>query len=338
MIKEIIKSYSFVIPVKDEENTIALLFTTIREVMMSVELDDFEVIFIDDGSSDGSWCIMKQLALDYPLQVRAIRLRRNFGKSVALAAGFQEASGDIVFTMDADLQDDPHEIPKFIEKIDDGYDVVSGWKENRQDPFSKTLPSKFFNTVTSLITGIKLHDFNCGFKAYRREVKNSLKVYGEMHRYMPVLAHDIGFRIGEVSVKHHPRNYGSSKYGWERLVRGFLDLLSVMATTRYLQRPGHLFGGAGIISGFLGSSILFYMSILWFIGSRPIGSRPLFFLGILLVILSFQLISLGILAEIITRHSNVLPLDNLISDRCCTMVDYKSNNSKQTSKPSMPEP
>jgi glycosyltransferase involved in cell wall biosynthesis len=217
--------------------------------------------------------------------------------------------------MDADLQDDPSEIPKFLEKIEQGYDVVSGWKSNRQDPLSKTLPSKLFNKMTAKLTGIPLHDFNCGFKAYRKEVLDGIKIYGELHRYIPVLAQELGYTNTEVSVKHNKREFGVSKYGWERYTRGLVDLLTVLATTRYLTKPGHLFGGLGVGAGLSGTLILGYLGILWFMGLGPIGTRPLFFIGILLVILSIQMISLGVLAELITRHNDSGPTDNVISEK-----------------------
>lgn len=319
---------SFVIPAKDEQQTIEPLFHKIAQVMLTLGMCDFEVILIDDGSLDSSWCTMQHLVDTYPDQVKAVRLRRNFGKSVALAAGFRESSGDVVFTLDADLQDDPEEIPKFLAKLAEGNDLVSGWKENRQDPLNKTLPSQLFNKATAWITGIPLHDFNCGFKAYRSEVLTSVKLYGELHRYIPVLAHDVGFRIGEVSVRHHPRKHGTSKYGWERYARGFLDLLAVLATTRYLQKPGHLFGGLGITAGAFGTAILMGLSILWLLGSGPIGTRPLFFLGILLVLLSVQLISLGVLAELLTKHLGARPLDCFVVE--CYPCTLASKDSKET--------
>lgn len=303
---------SFVIPVKDEEQTIGTLYCGIADVLTKAGRSAFEVIFVDDGSTDASWKNISLLTHTYPGKARGVRLRRNFGKAAALRAGFAQATGHIVFTMDADLQDDPEEIPKFLEKLEEGYDVVSGWKLNRQDPLSKTLPSRLFNKVTSIMTGISLHDFNCGFKAYRKEVLQSIRLYGEMHRYIPVLAHDFGFRIGEVAVRHHPRQHGVSKYGWRRYLRGFLDLLTVMATTRFVQRPGHLFGGVGIGAGVSGTLILSYLSMLWFLNEGPIGNRPLFFLGILLVILSVQMISLGILAELLVHISEARSLDSFI--------------------------
>lgn len=309
-----IKSLSFVIPVKDEADTLESLSQKIIEITARYADLDCEVIFIDDGSQDQSWSIMNDLANQYPQQVKAMRLRRNFGKATALSLGFSECQGDVVFTMDADLQDDPEEIPKFLEKIAEGFDVVSGWKQNRQDPKSKTWPSKLFNKITAKMSGISLHDFNCGFKAYRREAIEDLQLYGELHRYIPVLAHDLGFRIGEVAVKHHERQFGVSKYGWERYARGFVDLLTVLATTRYLRKPGHLFGGVGMAFGVIGSLILAYLATLWFMGAGPIGTRPLFFVGILLVILSIQLLSIGILAELMNRHAPARPHEAIVSE------------------------
>ena len=306
---------SFVIPAKDEADSLETLFQKITTVMGHLPDYNFEVVFVDDGSSDKTWEIMESLAVDHPNRVIALRLRRNFGKAFALATGFQASHGDIIITMDADLQDDPEEIPRFIAMLEEGYDLVSGWKQNRQDPLSKTLPSRLFNKVTAWLSGVPLHDFNCGFKAYRREVLQSLRLYGELHRYVPVLAHDRGFRITEIPVKHHPREHGVSKYGWERYARGFLDLLTVLATTRYRHKPGHLFGGLGIASGLLGVAILTYLAVLWFSGVRPIGTRPLFFIGILLVILSIQLISVGLLAELITHHANEKPPEFAILER-----------------------
>ncbi len=304
---------SFVIPVKDEQHTLEPLFVGIQSSLENQDtVESFEIIFIDDGSEDDSWSEMTRLSDLFPNHVKAIKLRRNFGKAFALSCGFKACTGNIVFTMDADLQDDPAEISKFLEKISEGFDVVSGWKMNRQDPVSKTLPSKLFNHITAKISGIPLHDFNCGFKAYRKEVIEHVKIYGELHRYIPVLAHEMGFISTEVQVKHNKREFGVSKYGWERYVRGLLDLLTVLATTRYLKKPGHLFGGLGIVAGLIGTVILSYLGILWFIDDAPIGTRPLFSLGTLMVILSIQMLSLGMLAELITRHSDNGPTDAAI--------------------------
>lgn len=301
---------SFVIPVFNEEGTVRTLASMIIKTMKTVHCKSFEIIFIDDGSNDNSWEEIKVLHRSFGDMIKAKRFRRNFGKSEALNQGFKMVSGEIIFTMDADLQDDPKEIPKFLNKIQEGFDLVSGWKEKRNDPLSKTLPSKIFNIFTSKLSGIKIHDFNCGFKAYKREVIESINLYGELHRYIPVLAHELGFKVGEISVMHHPRVHGVSKYGLERYVRGFLDLLTVLTITKYLKRPCHLFGGIGILSGLLGTTSLAYLSFLWILGIRPIGTRPLLFFAILATILSVQLISFGLLAELYNRNnSNITSKD-----------------------------
>lgn len=297
---------SFVIPVKDEEASLNELTDRIFQSMSTESPDDdFEIIFIDDGSSDKSWSIMQSLSSRIP-KVSAIRFRRNMGKALALEAGFRACRGDIVFTMDADLQDDPKEISLFLKKLEQGFDLVSGWKRTRHDPLSKTLPSKLFNGVTARLSGVKLNDFNCGFKCYRREVIDSIRLYGEMHRYVPVLAADLGYRIGEIEVEHHPRAYGASKYGWERYVRGFIDLLTVMATTRWLVKPGHLFGSIGVLLGLVGGVSLAYMFIIWLLGSEPIGNRPLLIFGVLTTFASLQMLSLGVIAEFFVKS---VPID-----------------------------
>ncbi|WP_045215333.1 glycosyltransferase family 2 protein [Desulfonatronovibrio magnus] len=309
------KCISFVIPVKDEQDTLnELALSIIHEVQNMEGLYAPEIIFVDDGSKDNSWEIMKNLSTTYKDKVFAIKLRKNFGKATALEIGFSRASGEIVFTMDADLQDDPSEISRFLAELEQGFDMVSGWKRRRNDPFSKTIPSLLFNKVTSFATGIPLHDFNCGFKAYRKEVIEAIKLYGELHRYIPVLAHDYGFRVSEIEVKHHPRKHGISKYGINRYLRGLVDLFTVLATTRWLRKPGHLFGGVGIVSGIIGTGILMYLTVLWFIGLGPIGVRPLFFLGILLCILSVQMISLGIIAEFFIKTSSAIETRKFISE------------------------
>jgi glycosyltransferase involved in cell wall biosynthesis len=230
-----------------------------------------------------------------------VRFRRNYGKSAALAVGFKEAAGRYVITMDADLQDDPAEIPALIAKIKDGWDMVSGWKKKRYDPISKTIPSRFFNFVTARMSGIDIHDFNCGLKAYRNEVIKSVNIYGEMHRYIPVLAKMAGFTVSELVVHHHPRKYGKTKFGLSRFFKGFLDLLTVMFTSRYTQRPLHVFGTLGGGMLFAGFVINAWLTIEWLMG-YPVGNRPMLMLGVLLMLLGIQLISTGLLAEMITKN------------------------------------
>lgn len=312
---------SVVVPAKDEEANLGPLVDQLLAVFDGLDGGDHDIILVDDGSTDGTWDAMAALVATHAPRVKAVRLRRNFGKAVALDCGFRHARGSLIITMDADLQDDPAEIPRFLAAIDEGYDVVSGWKEDRQDPLSKTLPSRLFNWVTARITGIPLHDFNCGFKAYRREVLDRLQIYGELHRYIPVLAYDAGYSITEVPVHHRPRTQGRSKYGLERYARGVLDLITVLATTRYLHKPGHLFGGLGLLAGIAGTAILGYLSVLWVLGLGPIGNRPLFFLGVLLEILCIQLLSLGVLAELVTRHSNRLSTVDLVDEALLTGPD-----------------
>ena len=205
--------------------------------------------------------------------------------------------------MDGDLQDNPEEVPAFLAMLDQGYDLVSGWKKDRKDPFIKVISSRFFNLITSTFSGLKLHDFNCGFKAYRRKTLQYLPLYGELHRYIPVIVHNLGYKVGEIPVRHTPRKMGKSKYGMERYIRGFLDFLTVVTLTNFNQRPGHLFGGLGITIGIIGAVILVYLAVLWFLGDRPIGNRPLFFVGILATIMSVQFISLGLLAEMQLRNT-----------------------------------
>ena len=293
---------SFVIPLKDEVETLETLYQKIVESITPLDLS-FEVIFVDDGSTDGSFEIIKKLHMEDP-RVKGIRFRRNFGKSSALSAGFKKAVGDIVITMDADLQDDPTEIPRFIEMINKGYDVISGWKKVRYDPLSKTLPSRFFNRLTAWATGVDIHDFNCGFKAYRKEVVKSIEIYGELHRYIPALAYGKGFTVGEIVVTHHPRKYGRSKYGWERLFKGLLDLFTVVFLTRFFKRPMHIFGGTGAVMFVLGFIINLYLVIHKFLTDTPIGNRPLLTLGVLCMILGIQSLSLGLLGEMINNISS----------------------------------
>ncbi len=259
----------------------------------------YEILFIDDGSSDRSFEVLRTLKR-FDHRVKIIRFRRNYGKSAALSVGFQHAQGNIVITMDADLQDDPAEIPSLVKRINEGFDLVSGWKKTRRDPITKTIPSRFFNFVTGLMTGIRIHDFNCGLKAYRRDVVKTVKVYGELHRYVPVLAHWEGFRIGEMVVNHRPRKYGRTKFGPGRFWKGFLDLVTVLFTTRYFRRPLHLFGFWGMISALAGLIVDGWLAVEWFYG-RPLSNRPLFFGGILLIIVGIQFVSIGLLGELISK-------------------------------------
>lgn len=290
---------SVVIPVHDEERSVALLYDELSAAFAG-DSRTWEAVFVDDGSSDGTFAALTRLhgAND---NVRVVRLRRNFGKAAALDAGFGEATGDVVVTIDGDLQDDPSEIPRLLAKLDEGYDLVSGWKTKRRDPLTRRIPSRIFNTVAGKVSGVHLHDLNCGLKAYRAEVVEGMQLYGELHRYIPVLAHYRGYRVTELPVNHRPREHGRSNYGVERYVRGFLDLLTVTFMGRYRHRPLHLFGGLGLLAGMMGLAILVYLTIVKLTG-HAIGQRPLLTLGVLLVVVGIQLLSLGLLSELITSH------------------------------------
>jgi glycosyltransferase involved in cell wall biosynthesis len=291
---------SFVIPVFNEENTLKELYT---RILANIGDKSYEIIFINDGSRDNSYRVLKEIA-EQDSKVKIINFRTNFGKSAALQAGFNKAQGNIVITMDADLQDDPAEIPRFIQKVNEGYDLVVGWKKHRKDPISKRIPSKFFNTTTSFIFKLRLHDYNCGFKAYRKEVVKSIDIYGELHRYIPVLVKAKGFnRICEMPVHHHRRRYGKSKYGMERFVRGFLDLLTVMMITKYERSPLYLFGIGGLIISGIGFVICVYLAIAKIFFGIALGNRPLLFLGILLIVVGIQFISIGLIGEMIVYTS-----------------------------------
>jgi glycosyltransferase involved in cell wall biosynthesis len=291
---------SVVVPLYNEEESLRELHEQIRKV--ATELNKpYEIIFVDDGSSDRSFDVLRELR-SRDSHVKAIRFRRNFGKSAALSVGFKEASGEYVVTMDADLQDDPKEIPGLLETMGTSFDLVSGWKKKRYDPLSKTLPSRFFNYVTGKMTGIPIHDFNCGLKAYRNVVVKSLNVHGELHRFIPVLAHWAGYKVAEKSVQHHPRKFGRTKYGISRFFNGFLDLLTVLFTTRYLRRPLHLFGVWGIVAFIAGVLIDGFLSIERVLGLTSLSDRPLFLVGFLLIIIGVQFVSIGLLGEMITRQ------------------------------------
>jgi glycosyltransferase involved in cell wall biosynthesis len=290
---------SVVVPVHNEERSIALLYDELRSALEPLE-HDWEAIFVDDGSTDGTFAALTRLH-NSVVNVRVVRLRRNFGKAAALVAGFDQAHGDTVVTIDGDLQDDPSEIPRLLAKLDEGFDLVTGWKTHRRDPLSRRILSRVFNRVTSTFSGVRLHDMNCGLKAYRAEVVHGLRLYGELHRFIPVLAHYRGFRIAELPVNHRPREHGRSRYGVERYLRGFLDLLTVSFIGRYRHRPLHLFGGFGLILGFFGTAILIYLTVVKALG-HAIGQRPLLMLGVLLVVIGMQFFSLGLISEMITSH------------------------------------
>jgi glycosyltransferase involved in cell wall biosynthesis len=289
---------SVIVPLYNEEESLKELHQQLRTALSRIS-NRYEIIFVDDGSTDRSFEVLRGLKR-FDNRTKIIRFRRNYGKSAALSVGFQNALGNIVVTMDADLQDDPTEIPSLVKRINEGYDLVSGWKKKRRDPITKTIPSRFFNFVTSLMTGIKLHDFNCGLKAYRRDVVKTVKVYGELHRYVPVLAQWEGFRIGEMIVNHRPRKYGKTKFGLGRFWKGFLDLLTVLFTTRYFRRPLHLFGFWGLVFLLGGLVVDGWLVVDWFYG-QALSNRPLFLGGILLIIVGIQFISIGLLGEMISK-------------------------------------
>jgi glycosyltransferase involved in cell wall biosynthesis len=290
---------SVVVPLLNEEHTLETLYAELAAALEQ-RADEFEVVFVDDGSSDGSLSVLTRLHEEHS-NVVVIHLRRNFGKAAALQAGFLEARGDIVVTIDADLQDDPAEIPKLLAKLDEGFDLVSGWKAARNDPILRRLFSKVFNWATQFVSGVHVHDVNCGLKAYRAEVLQGMRLYGELHRFIPILAAYRGFRVAEIPVNHRARQYGTSRYGPERYLRGFFDLLSVTFMGRYRHRPLHLFGGVGVLMGAVGFVILTYLTVIWFWG-QGIGQRPLLTLGVLLVVVGIQFISLGLLSELITSQ------------------------------------
>ncbi len=293
---------SVVIPLFNEEQSLMPLSLSIRDVLDRMKVT-YEVIFVDDGSTDNSLKLLREIHRKNR-RYKFISFRKNYGKSAALSVGFQHAVGRVIVTMDADLQDDPNEIPRLIDKLEAGFDLVNGWKKKRHDPISKTIPSKLFNLTTSLLTGIKLRDFNSGLKAYRREVVQDIKVYGEMHRFLPVLAHWAGYRVAEIPVIHHPRKYGKTKFGLSRFWHGLLDLFTILFTTRYSKRPLHFFGVIGLFTFILGFLIDLDLTIEWIMGKTAISNRPLFTAGILLIIVGVQFVSIGLLGEMITRTNS----------------------------------
>ncbi len=289
---------SILIPLYDEKDNLRPLFEKLKKVLTELGAG-WEVVFVDDGSTDGSLEVLKELRSSDP-RVRVIKLRRNFGKSAALDTGFRAVRGDRVIIMDADLQDDPEEIPALLQKIDSGYDLVTGWRADRHDRLIKKYTSRIYNLVTSTLTGIRLHDFNCGLKAFRREVVEEISIYGELHRYIPLLAHWKGYRVTEIPVRHHRRAYGKSKFGAYRFFAGFVDLLTVMFMTRYSKKPLHLFGGAGLVLFSAGVLINGYLVMINLLGKDFLRVRPLMFLGVLLMLVGLQLLSTGLLAELMT--------------------------------------
>jgi len=295
---------SVVVPLFNEDESLPELSQWIDRVMKENNFS-YEIVFVDDGSNDNSWDVIGQISKQNP-NIKAIRFQRNYGKSPALHTGFKEVEGDVVITMDADLQDSPDEIPALYNMImKDGYDLVSGWKQKRYDPISKTIPSKFFNWVARKTTGIKLHDFNCGLKAYRKKVVKSIEVYGEMHRFMPVLAKQAGFtKITEKVVTHRARKYGITKFGLSRFVNGYLDLMTVLFITKFSKSPMHFFGAWGTLSFLMGFGVLFYLSIAKLVYNQyQMTQRPLFFLGLLLIIFGSQLFLTGFLGDLVSRSS-----------------------------------
>lgn len=297
---------SFVIPALNEQDSLQQLTS---EIQTHCPTQDHEIIYIDDGSTDESFKIMGELAAKDE-RIKVVRFRRNFGKAAALQKGFSVAGGEIVFTLDADLQDDPSEIPAFLSKLDEGYDLVSGWKQKRKDPWHKRWPSKLYNWVTARTFGLKLKDYNCGFKAYRKSLVKELVLYGEMHRYIPVLAHSMGYKVGQIPVHHRARKFGKSKYGTERYLRGLFDLLTVRMVTHYSKSPLYLFGRWGLVSTLLGLVISGYLAALKIFWGVPLSNRPLLFLGILLILGGLQFASLGLISELIVNKFNARDKQN----------------------------
>ncbi len=291
---------SIVVPAYNEAESLPVLIEKIQDVLNKHNYTA-EIIFVNDGSTDGTDKVLEDIKLEHKtdnMQIHIIHFRRNRGKAAGLMAGFEAVRGEVVITMDADLQDDPTEIPKMLEQLDSGkYDVVSGWKYPRKDPLEKRVFSFVFNRVTYMFTGVKLHDMNCGFKVYRAEVIKELHIYGDLHRYIPILCAQAGYQVGEVKVKHHPRRFGVSKYGLKRIPKGFFDLLTVLFLTRYLKRPLHVFGTIGGIVAFIGVIIGCYLAVLWFT-QGGVGFRPLLMMSVLMVILGVQFFSIGLLGEL----------------------------------------
>ena len=293
---------SIVVPLFNEEGNVRALHEWLTFELQSLD-EQYEIVLIDDGSLDGTWRAITEIR-ESDRHVVALRHRRNFGKAQALANGFAVARGDLVITMDGDLQDDPAEIGRMIDALNEGFDLVSGWKQNRQDSRDKTAPSRLFNWTVRKVTGVELHDFNCGFKIYRREVTDTIRLYGELHRFTPVLAAAEGFRVSEITVKHHPRTWGESKYGFKRLFKGFLDLVTVFFLTNYRQRPMHLFGLPGMLAIGIGVLIGLKLTFDRLVSDQEIGTRPLLLLAVLLIVVGTQFFGLGLLGEFMAHGSN----------------------------------
>ncbi len=311
---------SYVVPLFNEEESIEILY---KEVVENSPVD-FEIIFINDGSTDKSQNVLEKLASSDG-KIKIIQFRKNFGKAAGLFEGFKVAKGDIIFTLDADLQDNPIEIPNFISKINEGYDLVTGWKKDRKDPLSKRIPSKFANFVMSKMFSLKIHDFNCGFKAYRKEVVKELDIYGEMHRYIPALCQSRGFKVAEIPVNHRKREFGKSKYGIERFLRSSFDLIKVKLITDYLQSPLYFFGRIGTISVFLGTIISLYLTIEKIFFDQFLSNRPLLFFGILLITIGIQFFSIGLLGELMVNQSRSITRNKSISIRKKINLDSDEN-------------
>ena len=334
---------SVIVPVFNEERSLPQLWDEIRAVA-DQSVDGYEVIFIDDGSTDGSWQSISSLA-DSNERVSGIRLRRNFGKAAALTTGMQAAEGELILMMDADLQDDPAEIPRFLKEIQQGFDVVNGWKQRRLDPWHKVYPSRVFNWLVSCLTGLQLHDHNCGLKMFRSDVASEIQIYGELHRFIPVLAFARGFKVSELAVHHRVRQYGSSKYGVRRFLRGLLDVLTVTFLISFGRRPQHAMGAVGIFFFGIGALGLTWLSILWFlmnvVGFMPpeaIGGRPLLAYSVAAALLGGQALSLGLLAELIVAYSGNIRDSYSISERCSGRTTDKQSAADEKTTTAKGEP
>ncbi len=316
-------SVSVIIPIYNEEKSIRLLYNKIIQTLKSID-NNFEIIFIDDGSNDNSYEEIRKIVSN-DIRTKCLRFRKNFGKSATLAVGFNNAKGEIIITMDADLQDDPKQIPKFVSKINDGWDVVSGWKKLRKDPFEKRVLSKIFNFTVSKISGISLHDFNCGFKAYRRDVVEKVKIYGELHRFIPMLAYKAGFKVCEVSIEHHCRRFGKSKFGKRRYLSGFFDLFTTIFISGYIRKPLHFLGRISLSSFTLGILLFFYVFIMkFFFGQK--GDRPALLISIFLLSFSIQIFLFGLLADLLTYSHQKYYFDE--TDFIKEKLNFSNHNSE----------